>query len=380
MRTPYYVFDASEFKDRIKKVGDKLPGTLLTYSIKANPFLLHVLPDTSLIKSVEVCSPGELKICKALSIPGERIIFSGVMKEERDVRAAFSYGVKYITAESKRHFELINKVSKRSGHTPEVLLRLTSGNQFGMSGEDILSVLKDSERENIPVAGIHYFSGTDKKKRGQIEKDLSKLREFLSEIRGKGLLKDPFIEYGPGLSVDYYEPPYEERDMELIDEISPLIKELAGEYKTGIELGRFLAAPSGSYYTKVCDIKENDGATYVITDGGTHHIKYFGQNMAMKIPPVKVIRNGEEIRSNGGPLKDHCICGSLCTSADVMIRKAFLPELKVGDILRFGRSGAYSFYEGALFFLSRDLPEIWLKNGEKLKKLRGRKESWRYQL
>ena len=67
-QTPYYVFDTDEFAKRAAMIraaldckgGRRIP---LCFSIKANPFLLHRLPEG--LDHVEVCSPGELEICIA---------------------------------------------------------------------------------------------------------------------------------------------------------------------------------------------------------------------------------------------------------------------------------------------------------------------------
>ena len=54
------------------------------------------------------------------------------------------------------------------------------------------------------------------------------------------------------------------------------------------------------------------------------------------------------------------LCGSLCTTADVLVREAQLPPLCVGDVIALGRCGAYSVTEGVSVFLSRDMPRVAL--------------------
>ncbi len=113
-----------------------------------------------------MCSPGELKICKAYGIPGSRIIYSGVNKEIEDVTEAIEYGVDIATAESILHVELQQEAAKKADKQQRVILRLTSGNQFGMSEADILSILANQAKyPNLDIYGIHYYSGTQKKKR-----------------------------------------------------------------------------------------------------------------------------------------------------------------------------------------------------------------------
>ena len=85
--SPAYVFSAQAFDARAKMVKDAFgKDTDICYSIKANPFLLAVLPEV--FSKIEVCSPGELEICKALHIDPSMIIFSGVNKSLDEVRKA----------------------------------------------------------------------------------------------------------------------------------------------------------------------------------------------------------------------------------------------------------------------------------------------------
>lgn len=96
-------------------------------------------------------------------------------------------------------------------------------------------------------------------------------------------------------------------------------------------------------------------------------MNYFGQMMGMKLPRMQQLhRDGEE---TPGPER-WTVCGSLCTTADVLVRDCPLPGLRIGDILVFERTGAYSMTEGISLFLSRDLPAVYLYEGGRLKELR----------
>jgi hypothetical protein len=45
----------------------------------------------------------------------------------------------------------------------------------------------------------------------------------------------------------------------------------------------------------------------------------------------------------------------------VLVRSITLPELHTGDVLTFGRVGAYSSMEASVLFLSRLLPAIYFE-------------------
>lgn len=384
-QTPYYVFDTDEFAKRAAMIraaldckgGRRIP---LCFSIKANPFLLHRLPEG--LDHVEVCSPGELEICIALGVQPESIIYSGVMKEKCDIERAVSYGAGILTCESIRHAALISEVMleyiQEGAHEAEfaetkahVILRLTSGNQFGMPLDNIEYIISHpDEFKGIEVIGIHYYSGTQKSLR-KINKDLEKIRSALTGLKEKYGFEPQLVEYGPGLCVEYFEEDWQEREKQALDEAAEVLREFAEEYPLGIEMGRFLAASCGKYYTQVKDLKSTGDANYAILDGGIHHLNYFGQRMAMQVPPIKVY--GCEVSENGEktgveltqlPDTDYTLCGSLCTVADVLVREVKLKKLELGDVLEFGHCGAYSVTEAPALFLSRQLPAIYAYSKE----------------
>ena len=303
-QTPYYVFDTDEFAKRAAMIraaldckgGRRIP---LCFSIKANPFLLHRLPAG--LDHVEVCSPGELEICISLGVKPECIIYSGVMKEKCDIERAVSYGAGILTCESIRHATLISEVmlecmsegAQEAGlveKKAQVILRLTSGNQFGMSLEDIEYIISHpDEFKGIAVMGIHYYSGTQKSLR-KINKDLEKIKSALTGLKEKYGFEPQLVEYGPGLCVEYFEEDWQEKEKQSLDEAAEVLREFAVEYPLGIEMGRFLAASCGKYYTQVKDLKSTGDANYAILDGGIHHLNYFGQRMAMQVPPISIYR------------------------------------------------------------------------------------------
>ena len=91
-QTPYYVFDTDEFAKRAAMIraaldckgGRRIP---LCFSIKANPFLLHRLPEG--LDHVEVCSPGELSYWKTdpwkVVVDGDKIRGRGVEDNQQAI-------------------------------------------------------------------------------------------------------------------------------------------------------------------------------------------------------------------------------------------------------------------------------------------------------
>jgi len=106
--TPCYVFDLEKLRNRVRAMRELTEGKYsLCYSIKANPFLIPSLCEE--LDHLEVCSPGELAICEALHVPGEKIVYSGVSKTPKDIAEAIDYKAGIFTAESIHQLELIQE-------------------------------------------------------------------------------------------------------------------------------------------------------------------------------------------------------------------------------------------------------------------------------
>lgn len=359
--TPAYVFDTDIFAERaelVKKAfGDKVQ---ICFSIKANPFVLADLPEC--FSKIEVCSPGELTICEKLNADMDMVIFSGVNKTAEDVERAMQDCVGTFTAESIMHVNLINNSAINNGKCVPVLLRLTGGSQFGMDEDELLNIIKNRDSyKGIEIVGIHYFTGTQKRKPAAIIKELDRVDAFVDMVKSDYDFELKRVEYGTGLAVDYFKDNADELEEERLNGIAERICELGEKVELTVEMGRFFAAPCGFYFTKVIDTKTCCGINYAIVDGGLNQLKYDGQIQGMQIPAITHLSDDD----NNTDEQAWTLCGSLCTTADVLAREVKLCGLKPDDTLVFHRTGAYSAMEGMAVFLSREMPRIALYSKEK---------------
>lgn len=189
--TPLYFIDSSKAKERINNIKEILPkNTRLCYAIKANAFLVNELKNEDLM--FEVCSPGELSICEEKQLLPKKIVFSGVCKTLEDIKRAYNLKVNTITLESLLHCEyLIKTVKSEKEHTQDVIIRLSNGNQFGMSKEDVYECVKLLKPySNINIRGIHFFTGTQKKIK-KLQKKLLLLKIFATNCN---LIQESFFQ------------------------------------------------------------------------------------------------------------------------------------------------------------------------------------------
>lgn len=355
--TPSYIYDIDEFDKRVRLVKKEFGKEVgLCFSMKANPFLLKTLPD--IFEKIEVCSPGELSICEKTGVDASKIIFSGVNKTAEDIERAMDDQVGIFTIESYLHAKLIDQSAVKRGIRVPVLIRVADGSQFGIDEEDVISLVRHREEySGFNIIGLHYFTGTQKRKPEVIEKEL----EYISGLADRIKLETGFqikqIEYGTGLAVDYFKDNAEESEEARLSAVTSKVKEIAQRYDLTVEMGRFFAAPCGYYITRVMDTKTNCGIHYAICDGGLNHLKYDGQIQGMQVPEIFHIKTESRHEKN---VEKWTLCGSLCTTMDILSRNVEFESLQIGDVLVFCRTGAYSAMEGMALFLSREMPLISL--------------------
>ncbi len=379
--TPTYVFDEQEAVERAKKIRDILNDggkgcrVNLCYSIKANPFLISAL--TGVVDSFEVCSPGELEICRMLSVPGKMIIYSGVHKEIEDTTEAVKYGAGILTAESVRQYEIICRSADACQKSVKVILRLNSKSQFGMSVEDIEHILRiRQENKNVEITGIHYFAGTQRTKLKRQKEELNMLKETIGRLEKSYDISLPWLEYGPGFAYPYFEGEAGDT-LEPARGLAENIQNIAKDHDVTVEMGRFLASSCGYYLTRICDIKRADDHNWCIIDGGINHVNYYGQMMGLKIPRITHVSKGAVVPRDENAQEGYTLCGSLCTTADVLVRDLKLANAETGDLLIFADIGAYSVTEGIYLFLGRDMPKIVMYNNGQTKLVRDTVNTWR---
>ncbi|MBR5922483.1 MAG: diaminopimelate decarboxylase [Clostridia bacterium] len=355
--TPLYLFDINVLSDRIAYLNSKFSdNTALVYAVKANSFIPKEIEND--VARFEICSKGEFDICNSLGINRNKMVISGVYKDRPSIEemiSKYSDVLKY-TVESLNQYELLKEMANRYNRTLHLLIRLTSGNQFGVNKEEFRQIIKEHP-VNIIIDGIEYFSGTQKYSLKKIAREIGNLYEFVTEVEQETGFSLGEIEYGPGAPVFYFKDESFDEE-EYLSELNAQLS-VFKDKKVYIELGRSIAAGCGTYFTSVVDMKTNKNGNFVILDGGINHLVYYGQTMAMRIPYFDLYpdRKGDE--------ETYTLYGSLCTVNDIIVKSINVRKLMLGDIFAFKNVGAYSVTEGISLFLSRDLPKVVLYNRNK---------------
>lgn len=375
--TPFYVFDINVLRDRIDYLNSMMPENVhLCYAMKANPFVVKEIDE--IIEKYEICSYGEWNIAKKMGVSDSKMVISGVYKDEismEDILNNYKNG-EVFTIESLNQIELLNKLTKEKKKVINIILRLTSGNQFGMCEEEIIEILENRAKyEYLNIMGIQYFSGTQKKLSKRIIKELEYVDEFVLNLKNNLGFVVEELEFGPGFPVVYFETEQDFDEQTYLMEIADKIKNMKYQGHITMELGRSIVASCGSYYTKVVDKKINKEGNFAILDGGMNHLVYYGQMMAMKKPMLDILPKRED-----KILENWNLVGALCTINDLIVKQLPVSNLEIGDIFVFKNTGAYSMTEGISLFLSRDLPKVVFVQGGEMKIVRENINTYKFNM
>lgn len=375
--TPFYVFDINVLRDRIDYLNSMMPENVhLCYAMKANPFVVKEIDE--IIEKYEICSYGEWNIAKKMGVSDSKMVISGVYKDEismEDILNNYKNG-EVFTIESLNQIELLNNLTKEKKKVINIILRLTSGNQFGMCEEEIIEILENRAKyEYLNIMGIQYFSGTQKKLSKRIIKELEYVDEFVLNLKNNLGFVVEELEFGPGFPVVYFETEQDFDEQTYLMEIADKIKNMKYQGHITMELGRSIVASCGSYYTKVVDKKTNKEGNFAVLDGGMNHLVYYGQMMAMKKPMLDILPKRED-----KILENWNLVGALCTINDLIVKQLPVSNLEIGDIFVFKNTGAYSMTEGISLFLSRDLPKVVFVQGGEMKIVRENINTYKFNM
>ena len=376
--TPFYLFDEVPLKQTIARLRAAMPANAsLCYAMKANPFITGMAEP--LVARVEVCSPGEMRICQALGIPAHKIVVSGVHKDPALMREliAGDDALGRYTVESVGQYDLLEQSAANLGKRIPIIIRLTSGNQFGVDKSCVRELVSRAlASPTLEFCGIQYFSGTQKSSPKKLARELKRLDTLLAELAAThgDAVRDMELEYGAGLPAEYFEQDEtvaRAKEDELVEGLATALGAMEFRGPIIIELGRAIAASCGTYVTQVMDTKCNKGNNYAIVDGGMHQLVYFGHAMSLQQPVCTIYpaREGEPELWN--------VYGSLCTTNDALAKQILLAGVREGDKLVFCKTGAYCMTEGISLFLSRDLPRVLMAASDgSIRMVRDRMETY----
>jgi diaminopimelate decarboxylase len=364
----FYYYDLDGFKAHMTEIKKILkPDFKVWYACKANPLseILKILHDLGF--GVDVASLGELHQANLQGLEGKNLIATGPAKSKNYLATLLKSDVSCIVIESLNQLRDLNELCQKLSIKKDVLLRIqlewegeasilggSSITPFGLGLEDWRKI-DFSPFSSLNIMGLHCFQWGNILDLNQLEKiwDFT-LKESKAFAVEKGLNLQ-IMDLGGGLGISYHD----EKVLKF-SEVQDVLTKLKTQYEIPqiwLELGRYSIANYGSYLTKIIDIKEVRGKNIIVTEGGINHLA--------RPALVKESFPCEAFEVEDNEKLNFAIHGPLCTALDFLGEFKLPKSLKVGDWLKFNKSGAYGLTESMPYFLCHQLVgEVAKLNGD----------------
>jgi len=362
--TPVFVYDSGIVAARVARFRAALPGIDLHYAIKANPLAAWLAVVAPLVDGLDVASGGELS--KALvEKPAGAISFAGPGKRDAELEAAIAAGAT-INLESEGEAGRALAIADRTGVVPRLAVRVNpdvelkgSGmkmggraSPFGIDAERVPTLVRHLVASGADWRGFHIYAGSQALDAGAIIETQAATIALAARLAEEAAVAPPLVNLGGGFGVPYFAG-----DVALdVERVGAALRAglddraaILSETRFAIELGRWLVAEAGVYLTRVIDVKQSQGETFVVVDGGLNHqlaaSGNFGTVVRRNYPIAVATRMGH-------PAGDTVsVVGPLCTPLDRLGDKVALPPVAVGDLVAIFLAGAYGASASPAAFL-----------------------------
>jgi diaminopimelate decarboxylase len=340
----------------------------------------------------DIVSGGELEYLRRIGVRGERIVFSGVGKDDHEIQQALNYrskgrgraGILLFNAESEAELEILveesARIVERGGKRPGVAIRvnpdvLAGGHphiatgrhehKFGLDWAEAKRLyLAHRDSKWIRWEGISAHIGSQITSLEPFRRAVRRLAGYVGELRRAGI-ELRYLDVGGGLGVRYaeQEPP---SGTEYARLVAKLVRKLGVHLL--LEPGRSIIAPAGILLTRVVYTKTNRGKTFVVVDAAMNDLMRPALYGAIH-PITRVTRDrGEKSRVDRRRVD---IVGPVCETGDCFLRDWPLGEAKAGDLLAIWVAGAYGMSQASNYNARCRPPEV-LVEGKRWRLIRRR--------
>lgn len=310
--------------------------------------------------AVDVVSAGEIHTALRAGVPAADLLLHGSNKTPEELRLALERGVGRIVVDNFYELELLDTLTRETGRTAEVLLRLTPGiephthqaiqtggidSKFGfgiLDGGAREAVARTLEVRGLRLRGLHCHIGSQVLELDPFVRAAEAMMGFAAWMARDHRVPVDELDLGGGLGIRYLptdEPPSIEA---YVAALAAAVRRRAEEHGLPLPLlmvepGRSIVGDAGVTLYTVGAIKAIPGVrTYVSVDGGMYENPRPALYQA-RYHAVLADRLAEP------PADAVTIAGRCCESGDVLIWESRLPRPRPGDVLAVFATGAYNY-------------------------------------
>ena len=362
--TPAYVYSRATLERHYRAYDSALNGRphLVCYAVKANSNLAVLNVLARLGAGFDIVSAGELeRVLRAGGDPA-RVVFSGVGKQEWEMKRALEVGVRCFNVESDTELDRLNKVAGELGLRAPVSLRvnpdvdagthpyISTGlkeNKFGIDIAEAPQVYaRAAALPNLDVHGVDCHIGSQLTSVSPFLDALDRVLVLIDTLADQGI-HIRHLDMGGGLGVTYNQ----EQPPQPADYVKALAERLGDrELELIMEPGRSIAANAGILLTRVEFLKCTEHRNFAIIDAAMNDLIRPALYSAWQaIIPVQPHQDGEE--------KAWDLVGPVCETGDFLGKDRQL-RLKAGDLLAVRSAGAYGFVMASNYNTRNRPPEL----------------------
>jgi len=382
--TPSYVYSRAAITEAYQSFttafGDR--AHRVCYAVKANSNLGVLSVLDKLGASFDIVSGGELARLQALGVSGERIVFSGVGKQQNEIDAALNADISCFNVESLQELQTLTARAKALGKIAKMSIRvnpdvdaqthpyISTGlkeNKFGVSIDVSRSMYRQAaDSDHLDVVGIDCHIGSQLLSLPPFMDALERVLQLVDDLAADGI-KLAHIDLGGGMGVQYHP---DETALNIETYASALLQHMGNRpQELWFEPGRSIVANAGVLLTRVINLKENEGKHFCVVDAAMNDL--IRPALYQSWQGVRKIRNAE-----AEPTQSYDIVGPICESGDFLAKNRAL-NITPGDLICIDSAGAYGFGMSSNYNSRNRAAEI-LVDGDKLHLVRER-ETYEYQ-
>ncbi|MYW63395.1 diaminopimelate decarboxylase [Streptomyces sp. SID8379] len=378
-RTPAYVLDEDEVRERCRRYRDAFPEAQVLYAAKA--FLcramLHWVEEEGL--GLDVCSAGELELAVTAGFPADRIVLHGNAKTPQDIEAALRLGVGRVVIDSPSEIARLAAAVGSDGHQ-KVMVRVVPGisagghdkirtgtddQKFGLSLTDGYAqhaIARILDQPQLELTGLHCHLGSQITTVKPYLAAVRRMVGLMARIRDAHGVTLPELDMGGGHGIAY-------RPGDTALDVTGLARRMRAELTEScaaahlpvprllIEPGRAVAGPAGVALYRVLTVKHSGDHVYAAVDGG------MSDNPR---PALYGVRYAPRLagRASAAPPRPVTVVGRHCEAGDVLAQDVPLPgDLRAGDLLAVPVAGAYHLSMASGYNLVGRPPVVAVRRG-----------------
>ena len=346
--TPLYVYSHQALKTALENWMRGIAGTnhRVFYAMKANSnlALLKFFHDSG--TGFDIVSRGELQRALMAGAKGNDIVYSGVGKSRKDIRAALRADIGCFNVESIPELDRINEVALEEKRIAPVSVRVNpdvdakthpyistglKNNKFGVSYDQTVALYQHAATlPGIRISGIDMHIGSQITELEPFVHAADKIFDIVDALAQNGIMLD-HLDFGGGLGVRYTDetPPSAET---LVKAVSRKAAERGyADLPIYFEPGRSLVARAGILLTTVEYLKPTEAKNFMIVDAAMNDMVRPTLYQA-QMPLVNCTQRDE------ASLWD--VVGPVCETGDFLARSIELAA-QPGDVLAMTGAGAY---------------------------------------